>query len=76
MTPPFKQRFTQYSVGYTHSINDEAELFHSWNDKRHWWQSPCTVNLLPTGIRWYGIDLFKAKGQIEHLDWTSIHTRL
>ena len=52
-----------------------ANCFHSWNDKRHWWQGPCTVNLLSTGIRWYGIDLFKSKVEkFEQLDWKVIHT--
>ena len=58
----------------TDSIQNDAHLLHSWNDKRHWWRGPCTINLLSTGIRWYGIDLLKSKGQFKQLDWTSIHT--
>ena len=55
-------------------LSNDSVLLHSWNDKRHWWQGPCTVTLLSTGIRWYSIDLFKAKGQYQEIDWTSIQS--
>ena len=55
-------------------LSSEVTLLHSWNDKRHWWQGPCTVTLLSTGIRWYSIDLLKVRGQYQEIEWTQIQS--
>ena len=47
---------------------------HSWNDKRYWWQSPCTIVVLRSGIRWYSINMFRLRGSSEYLEWSSIQT--
>jgi len=52
----------------------QSTLLHSWNDKRYWWQSPCTVVVLQNGLRWYSINLFGLSGNNEHLPWSSIQT--
>ena len=59
----------------TDCLNNDCVLLHSWNDKRYWWQGPCTVTLLSTGIRWYSIDLFKVQRTTSRrLIGTSIQT--
>ena len=55
-------------------LSSDTVLLHSWNDKRHWWQGPCTVILLSTGIRWYSIELFKVRGQYQEIEWSQIQS--